>query len=139
MPDVYAQPDLLAAIRAALVADATLDVLADVIAAELPTSFTSALIIAEGPGTAVFDGWLWRVLIDFHAIAKRSTTGRATTSAVARQALAALVSLRGTVQGDCVITQVQTIQAPFWLPDPSFTPAAARFVGQVAVTYHPAP
>jgi hypothetical protein len=38
-----------------------------------------------------------------------------------------------------IVTAVQTLTMPSWMPDEGFTPARARYVGTYAVTLHPLP
>lgn len=75
-----------------------------------------------------------RALVDLHAYGADDQNAYA----VAAQAVRALAELEGKTVAGGVITAVDRMLGPTWLPDPD-AGDAPRYLVQVAVTAHPAP
>lgn len=92
-----------------------------------------ALIVNRVGGTPRASNWLDRADLDVNAWG----TSRDHASILARTAVAALLDMKQHVSVRGVVTGVDVLLGPSWLPDDSRTPAIPRYLASVAVYTHP--
>lgn len=92
-----------------------------------------ALTVTRIGGSPAIDFWLDRAVIDVNAWG----TSKTHASLVIRTAIAALHDMAQTTSVRGVVTGVETVLGPQYLPDDSRTPTLARYVASVSVWAHP--
>lgn len=105
------------------------------VATDVPNNVgtAGALTVNRIGGTPRASNWLDRADIDINAWG----TSRAHASLLIRTAVAALLDMRQHVSVRGVVTGVDVLLGPSWLPDDSRTPAIPRYLASCAVYAHP--
>lgn len=107
------------------------------VSTEIPTSPTWPLVtVLLLGGEEGSHGWLNAPTVQLDSWGPDGATGKATALTVARTVWAAMKAMPGVRQGG-VVSHVETLSLPRWLPDDEVTPPRPRYSQDARIYVHP--